>query len=428
MPAKAKLTTRQETTTQVSADNLAKGTELTFAEADSNFINLRDQTFAITDGSTSSDVTAGQTITVTGTGGITVTQSSRTVTIDGSGITPGSSIGDLSVIGSTILSPSNADLTFDTSGTGEIRMLPNKITLGPQPGGVGNAILTTAASSSRDLELSTNNGTNTGIIKIQADANQNILITPNGTGATAITNPTLSGTVNIASPTFTGTINHGNLQIVTSPTNQIKNDTANFLRIEEIGFIDNRIVAGYDAGSTGKDLDIIIDPTYNSVQFNIIDRLNVSTQYDSGGGGTLNANDGKRLTMGGTAGIDPFTGYSGYRTLFNKGGTDHVFTIFGYTASGTPPKLFNVDNGQFSNNNTVQIRDYEFNTSEEITTINTNQDIKLNPNGTGTVDLDVPTSATIGANGSASALTANPVGYLKIKVNGTEYQIPYYNI
>ncbi|MCC7176925.1 MAG: hypothetical protein IT177_00875 [Acidobacteria bacterium] len=37
------------------------------------------------------------------------------------------------------------------------------------------------------------------------------------------------------------------------------------------------------------------------------------------------------------------------------------------------------------------------------------------------------TQTTIGANGAASALTANPVGYLKIKINGTYYIIPVYN-
>lgn len=63
-----------------------------------------------------------------------------------------------------------------------------------------------------------------------------------------------------------------------------------------------------------------------------------------------------------------------------------------------------------------------------ISTVTSNQDLVIDPNGTGTVDFSVPTSATIGANGAASAPTANPVGYLKIKVNGTTYQLPYYNI
>jgi hypothetical protein len=34
---------------------------------------------------------------------------------------------------------------------------------------------------------------------------------------------------------------------------------------------------------------------------------------------------------------------------------------------------------------------------------------------------------TIGANGAATALTANPVGYIDIDIGGSNYQIPYYN-
>jgi hypothetical protein len=36
-------------------------------------------------------------------------------------------------------------------------------------------------------------------------------------------------------------------------------------------------------------------------------------------------------------------------------------------------------------------------------------------------------TSTIGANGGASALTVLPVGYITVFINGTQYQIPYYN-
>ena len=64
----------------------------------------------------------------------------------------------------------------------------------------------------------------------------------------------------------------------------------------------------------------------------------------------------------------------------------------------------------------------------KIYTDRSNEDLEIECSGTGTIDLKLPTSSTIGSNGSASALTANPVGYVKIKINGTEYQIPYYNV
>lgn len=38
------------------------------------------------------------------------------------------------------------------------------------------------------------------------------------------------------------------------------------------------------------------------------------------------------------------------------------------------------------------------------------------------------TAATVGAAGGASALPANPVGYVIIKIAGTDYKIPYYNV
>lgn len=48
--------------------------------------------------------------------------------------------------------------------------------------------------------------------------------------------------------------------------------------------------------------------------------------------------------------------------------------------------------------------------------------------GQGFIDFQTGTTTSIGTNGSADATTTNPVGYLEVKVNGTEYLIPYYNI
>lgn len=56
-----------------------------------------------------------------------------------------------------------------------------------------------------------------------------------------------------------------------------------------------------------------------------------------------------------------------------------------------------------------------------------NIDIALTPLGTGTLNVAVPTISTIGADGSSSALTAHPVGYMQIKIAGALYNVPYYN-
>ena len=38
------------------------------------------------------------------------------------------------------------------------------------------------------------------------------------------------------------------------------------------------------------------------------------------------------------------------------------------------------------------------------------------------------TQTTIGANGAASALTANPVGYITVVIGNVPYIVPYYNV
>ena len=78
MPSKAKLTTRSLSTTSVSTDTIPKNASLTNSELDSNFLNLRDQTIAISDGSNSTDIEAGETITFSG-----ASVSGNTVTITG---------------------------------------------------------------------------------------------------------------------------------------------------------------------------------------------------------------------------------------------------------------------------------------------------------------------------------------------------------
>jgi hypothetical protein len=78
MPSKAKLVTRSASTTSVTADSIPKGSGLTNAEIDSNFLNLRDQSIAITDGVTTTDIESGETITFSG-----ASVTGNTVTIAG---------------------------------------------------------------------------------------------------------------------------------------------------------------------------------------------------------------------------------------------------------------------------------------------------------------------------------------------------------
>jgi len=253
MPAKAKLVTRQATTTSVTADNLNKGSALEFAELDGNLINLRDQTFGVVgDDSATIDIAAGGTLYIQGgTNVTTATNSDGTITINssaasdvfktisvagqsdvvadantdtltlaaGSGMTittnagsdtitfassGGASLGDLTVVGSTLSSPSNADFTINSSGTGNVIIEKLIIRDGPSS---ANSITTESGyglnltATNGNMSLSANaismssslhvglGGVDSGGILIEdntiktARSNENLEIAPAGSGS-----------------------------------------------------------------------------------------------------------------------------------------------------------------------------------------------------------------------------------------------------
>lgn len=224
MPAKAKLTTRERTTSNVSSDNFNKGSELSFAEADSNFINLRDQTIAISDGSTSTDIEAGETITFSG-----ASVSGNTVTITSGSSSSGGNLGDLQVNGTT-LSPvsTNANLELDAHGTGSLRIKPDQIIFGTNPAGSSDAIITTPSGSGEDIMMTCEEGSNSGTIKIQSGADQNILITPNGSGYVHTRNlsnettPAILGNITITQNTIKTTRSNEDIEINPNGSGAVK--------------------------------------------------------------------------------------------------------------------------------------------------------------------------------------------------------------
>lgn len=57
------------------------------------------------------------------------------------------------------------------------------------------------------------------------------------------------------------------------------------------------------------------------------------------------------------------------------------------------------------------------------------QSILSRPIILGDLTLASPTTfTTIGSNGAATGLTANPVGYLVINIGNASFQVPYYNL
>jgi len=204
VPNKAKLTTRERTSSNVSSDNLNKGSELSFAEVDSNFINLRDQSIAISDGSTTTDIDAGETITFSGAsvsgntvtvptgagmtvvgddstgtlinggetlkiaGGTNVTTAmsgdTLTITASGGGGASGGNLANLQV-NDTTLSPvtTNNDLTLTANGTGEViiqnlNFVEGTATINSQASNSAAIVYTPTAGQARD-RLTINAGT-----------------------------------------------------------------------------------------------------------------------------------------------------------------------------------------------------------------------------------------------------------------------------
>ena len=117
-------------------------------------------------------------------------------------------IGDITAVGSTLVTPSNADLTLSPGGTGAV-VLPgitindNNITgtrsnddINITPSGTGNVNLngdtvrvgdndadaTITTQGTGDLTLSTNSGTNSGTILLRDGANGDIIVETDGTG------------------------------------------------------------------------------------------------------------------------------------------------------------------------------------------------------------------------------------------------------
>jgi hypothetical protein len=66
-------------------------------------------------------------------------------------------------------------------------------------------------------------------------------------------------------------------------------------------------------------------------------------------------------------------------------------------------------------------------TDNKITTHVSNADLQLDTDGTGFIDIRTDSQTTVGSAGSATAIPAQPTGYIKIKIGGTLRVIPFYD-
>lgn len=95
-----------------------------------------------------------------------------------------------------------------------------------------------------------------------------------------------------------------------------------------------------------------------------------------------------------------------------------IKTNAGFTFDGTNVAT----TGSVSINSRMKIED------NRITTLTTNDDLDLNPAGTGKVNVITTAQATVGAAGSAANVPAKPTTYFQIKVNGVNYVVPAFAV
>ena len=95
-----------------------------------------------------------------------------------------------------------------------------------------------------------------------------------------------------------------------------------------------------------------------------------------------------------------------------------IKTNAGFTFDGTNVAT----TGSVSINSRMKIED------NRITTLTTNDDLDLNPAGTGKVNVITTQQTGVGAAGGATNVPAAPTIYFQIKVNGVNYVVPAFAV
>ena len=180
----------------------------------------------------------------------------------------------------------NTDINITPNGTGNVNLNADTIRVGDSSGDI-----TITTNDAVDLVLSTNNGTNSGTIKIQDGASSDIDITPNGTGEVNITK------VDIDAGAIDGTTIGANSAAAGTFTNLTANGTIN---IDGDGSGDNidGVIIGANLAAAGKFTTIVVNElsSDDSTAIQINEALNVSgavtaSAFDARDGNITNVGD-----------------------------------------------------------------------------------------------------------------------------------------
>jgi hypothetical protein len=174
----------------------------------------------------------------------------------------------------------------------------------------------------------------------------------------------------------------------------------------------------------------------NSLQTDVLELTTagtptIQTPASSNANIALNPNGSGTLLIGGT--VPTITTSSGDLKLDSSAG-DIVFDAdieMTSSSNGTIKTAGTNQNIILDPNGTGQISIDGNGTDATITTNNLNENLTLAPSGTGGIKLTVHAAtyvATSATTGAASSLPTDPAGYLLIEINGANAKIPYYNV
>ena len=251
------------------------------------------------------------------------------------------------------------------------------------------------------------------------DTNGNIILSPNGTGTVEL--PAISFNDN----NISGSRSNDNLNISASGTGNVNvasaMTTIGQTITGDVGITGNTTVSGnITAGTIGVgDINITADGTITSDS-------NGDIVVSPGGTGSVVASG---LRIKGTSISADDSSVININETLNTGN----ITASDVNTSTATITTATVTTGTVTNL-TSALAEVGTVRTDKIQSDTSNADIQIDTQGTGLVDFRTETQETVGAVGAASKLpldSANeirPVGYLKIKVGGTEYVVPYFNV
>lgn len=422
-----KIAGTQNITTAVSGDTITlTGPDLTpYTQNTDTAITI------VGDDSTGTAVTVGETFKVAGAGGVTTAVSGDTVTITGPTGTLSNVVED-----TTPQLGGNLDLnTFTIDGTGNISITGD---------------ISTDAISIADNKITTTRSND--ILKLQTSGTGDIYIGKVEDGSLSFSGafasnqgPQMAYITATASTQLNSTNIYPNARTAEIVLNADVT-TGNRARITDAVDLDlngySWSSSSFGAGPAQGKFTTIINSQATTETLGTAQAMTFGVAFPVGqnAGSTINVTNvmGARILnqfstgSNDTVNVSNLYGYY-YQPTFtlSNNGTVTVTNDYGFYVSNpggsgavTPTNRY----GFYSANDSVNNRLGGISLKDDtVKAWNTNDTLKISTNGTGEINIIAGTDTQIGSNGAASALTANPVGYLQIQINGSDYQIPYYN-